>query len=317
MAEQASSSFGKVTTNKFNFLHIKWRRFLVFYFLSPFQLYKALSNQDKIIHFVDYKYFSLWICLFCNIFWRKKVYLHGHGGYKRQGVLSSLIHTIYLLFASGYICYCEYSAHHLKSITSKLLHKKISIVPNSLYLEPETKITSAAKTKNIFYIGRVRERCGLEILLKSAEQLGLVVEVLGTGDTNYKEKLKASFPTANFHGAVYEDKKQRQIARKCFCGVYAGDAGLSVVHYMAFGLPVIIHGNMRMHMGPEPSYVIHKGNGLIFKRQNVDSLVHTLDELIKNEHLRTTLATGALKTFNALRDPPMHESFLKILGEKI
>lgn len=313
LAEAAPQSFGDVEPNGFAFTVVHWRRALGLHWISPARLMKELKDQHKIVHFVDFKYLSLWFCLFLNPFWNKQVFLHGHGGYKRQGMLASFVHFVYLLFASGYICYCDYSARNLRSITPKFLHKKISVVPNSLYLKPAEKSVKVDTADRIFYVGRVRERCGLELLLKAAEELGLFVDVVGAGNTEYEQKLKFVYKSACFHGPIFDEDVQRKIAKNCFCGVYAGDAGLSVVHYMAFGLPAVAHGDMRKHMGPEPSYIADGKNGLLFERGNVNSLSGCLRELACNSEYRERLATEALKTFIELGVPPMHERFVRIL----
>jgi glycosyltransferase involved in cell wall biosynthesis len=96
-------------------------------------------------------------------------------------------------------------------------------------------------------------------------------------------------------------------------GAYGGDVGLSVVHYMALGLPVMVYGEIGKHMGPETSYIVDGLNGLVFERSNVDSLSEKISQLVNNKELRCSLVNGALDTFKSLQEPTMGAKFVKIM----
>lgn len=283
----------------------------VFFPRSLLKYLKLLRSSSHVIHFADFKYATLWLGLIYSRIMGVRFFLHGQGGYKgHQGIAKRIIYFFTVLMSDGYICYTEYSRNNLLRLLPGFLHRKVSVASNTLYLDGCSVYDSSSR--DIFYVGRLREGCGVDIVLQAAESLGLVVHVIGDGDA--RESLEHEYTTAIFHGAVFDEVAQREIASKCMAGVYGGDAGLSVVHYMSLGLPVLVHSSVRCHMGPEPSYVVDGYNGLFFERGSVGSLVEALATLKDNSALRDKLSTGSQKTFAALSEPSMHKKFIGIMG---
>lgn len=271
----------------------------------------AVVDSDVVVHFADFKYPSLYFCMILSILFRRRFFLHGQGGYKKQGFFHAFIYNFSLLLSDGYICYSDFSKDILSKITLRFLHNKISVVDNSLYL-PANKIAKVGN--DVLFIGRLRPGCGIELLLEAAALADLKVRVIGSGDSQFLQKIKHNFKNFIHYDALFDEKQQFAVAQGCFAGAYGGDAGLSVVHYMAYGLPVIVHDDLHKHMGPEPSYIVHGENGLTFRRGDLQSLVHALTTLKNDIGLQNKLAAGAAATFEKLNTPPMHEKFAKILG---
>ncbi len=281
------------------------------YFLKPRSgFYKDVLNSRLIVHFADFKYISLWCLILVCFFSNRKIFLHGQGGYKRKGLLHKITYNIILTLSDGYICYSEFSAFHLKSVAANFLHRKIYVVDNSLYLQSKRIFGG----DDVLYIGRLRTGCGIELLLEAALTVDLNVRVIGGGDHGFISELKKKYSNLIDYGTVFDEAQQFEIANDCFVGAYGGDAGLSVVHYMSYGLPVVVHSNLYKHMGPEPSYIKNGENGLTFERGNVHSLANALLTLKNDKDLQQKLGLGALETFKQLNNPPMHEKFAKILG---
>jgi len=272
---------------------------------------KAVRESDVIVHFADFKFPSLFLCMFFCFFSKTKFFLHGQGGYKRSGLLHKIVYNLSLCFCDGYVCYSQFSKKNLENVVVGSLHKKISVADNFLYVEGrEVKV----KGKDVLYIGRLRDGCGIELLLQSALIVGLKVRVIGGGDEIFIKKLIQTYENLVYYGAIFDESEQFSVAEGCFVGAYGGDAGLSVVHYMAYGLPVVIHDDLYKHMGPEPSYIVERENGLTFKRGDIVSLSQVLNELKDDVELQHKLSSGAFYTFLKLQNPPMHEKFAKILG---
>lgn len=314
-ANLPSSDFGSITPTQYKFIKAEWRDFYMFR-LMPFKIFtKCFKRADKIIHFADFKYLSFWLFLFACFFTNKKIWLHGQGGYKKNGLFHKIVYIMTVGLSDGYICYTEYSAKTLKRRLPKFLHKKISVCDNTLDIKPVNDVNTNYDDKAIFYIGRLREGCGIENLLKAAIKSNVKVKIIGTGKPEYLSALQSQFSEiATFYGAIFDEEKQMEIAKNCMAGAYGGDAGLSVVHYMALGLPIIVHGEIDKHMGPEPSYVSDGVNGLNFERGNIDSLVDKITALVNDKQLRNSLALGALNTFKNLQQPSMTEKLVKIMG---
>jgi glycosyltransferase involved in cell wall biosynthesis len=312
-AERPGPEFGNLDNVNFNFKEIKWKNFFKIKLIN-FKILKELETYNEVIHVGNFRYLTLWWLLVYSLFSNTRVWLHGHGGYKRNSILSKLIYFFSISMADGYICYTKFSQDSLKKKLPLFLHKKIYVCENTLDIEPVDKIEPSIRPR-ILYIGRLRESCGIEILLNAAIQTKTHVEIVGEGEKSYVMDLKRRFSQyATFYGAIFDEIKLKEISRTCLCGAYGGDAGLSVVHFMALGLPVIVHEDINCHMGPEPSYVIDKRNGLTFKRKNVLSLANKITFLLNNNNYRNRLALGALQTFRNINNLSMAEKFSRIIG---
>jgi len=316
LAGNSNSEFGSESGQNLSFklIDASWVKLLGM-FKYDFQVKKLWSQHDIVLHVADFKFLSLWLLLFKGCFTDKKLYLHGQGGYKKSGFLTRLVYFVAVFLCEGYICYTNYSKDALMNKLPKFLHRKISVCNNTLDIEPVGNVPERDERNSIFYIGRLRAGCEIEILLEAAIGASVKVEVIGAGCSNYLESLKNKYSAvATFHGAVFDEKKQKSIARNCMAGAYGGDAGLSVVHYMALGLPVIVHSDIDKHMGPEPSYVVDGVNGLNFTRNDVNSLTEKLKILVNDKGFCYRLAVESLDTFRSLGTPSMGERLAKILG---
>lgn len=308
------SEFGSVREAKYfhiekNIMSIGPIRIFIFNYLY------FLRSNDVIVHFADFKYFSTWLLLLLGRFFNCKILLHGQGGYKKKSSLSNFVYNISLRLCDKYICYTEYSRDSILKKINKNLEKKVLVLENSLMVD-NFGSCHKAHSKDILFIGRLREGCGLDLLLEAASSLDIKVNIIGPGEQTYIDKLKFEYnQIAKFFGAIYDNNLIKKIACDCFVGVYPGDAGLSVVQYMAYGLPIIVHSEIKNHMGPEPSYVIDGCNGLLFKRNDINSLVSNLSILRNDIQLRNALSTNSINTYVALNNPNMAERFQQILEQ--
>lgn len=315
-AGNASPGYGQgdLSKSKFTYVKANWKRLFGYLFFDP-KVFSLWKNSNIICHIADYKFVSLWVILLLNLLPSKKTFIYGQGGYKKKGLPINILYSASLFFCDGYICYTDFSKRELMKKTPKFLHHKIKVCDNTLLVSPVEKILEKNIENSILHIGRLRSGCDIEILLNAAQGAGVKVKVIGIGDEGYIEELKRKFGSiATFYGGIFDEEKQKEIASSCIAGAFGGDAGLSAVHYMSLGLPVIVHNNLSKHMGPEPSYVVDGVNGLLFERNNLESLTQKIKLLSQDDSLRKELALNSLDTFNRLSSPSMSEKFCKIFG---
>ncbi|HDH7845989.1 glycosyltransferase family 4 protein [Raoultella ornithinolytica] len=316
-------SFGKIECANFDFEILERRKKGVFYYFK--ELSKELKGKNKtIIHFGDFKYISLYQAIISRFTNGNMIFLHGQGGYKRKSVASKIIYNLTLIMVDGYICYNSFCAKELKSKTFKFLHNKIHHIDNTLYLTPVNHSQAYIKNREpaVVFIGRVRERSGIEFLLEACEKVrskieGFKVHIIGSGAADYISELESKYVTTVFHGPIYSQHDIKKISESCLAGVYGGDAGLSVVHYMSLGLPVIVHNDIYQHMGPEPAYIKNMHNGLLFERDNNDDLVQKIILLCENNELVEKLSLNSLLAYDQLSKPSMASKLVKILKREI
>lgn len=310
-ADIPPKDFGVQDCSGFHFVNVRWKKFGPFSMFSLRDFFEMWKNGSHFIHYADFKCLSLWFLLLMALFSNKKVFLHGQGGYKQKSVLATYIYKLSVRMSTGYIAYTEWCASELKKRLPDSLQCKVSYVNNSLYLNPVESPVSKSAT-DILFVGRLREGSNIEMLLQVATNLNLVVHVIGSGPELYEKKLREQFPEHYYYGAIYDWAEQVDISRQCFVGVYPGDAGLSVVTYLALGLPVVVHSDMDKHMGPEPGYITEK-NGRVFTRNKPDSLQCSIESL-KNSSELEAISLNSLHSYLTINCHDMAWEFLNVVG---
>lgn len=316
-------TFGVIENIPFEVDVVKVKKVSKFFYFK--EVFSKLKNEKQVIvHFGDFKYFTLYQSLYLSLFKRRVLYLHGQGGYKRSGLASKILYNVILFLTNGYICYNEFCSIELKKKTLPFLHKKIHHIDNTLYLEPicQDKIDMKEKGNSVIFIGRVRERSGVENILEAAKIVSteipdFKIHIIGGGEHNYLHLLSEKYPEAVFYGELYSQEDIMNVCSKSKAGIYGGDAGLSVVHYMSLGLPVIIHNDLYSHMGPEPSYIIDEYNGLLFERDNIKSIAEKLLMVCKDNTLIEKLSKNSIESFIKLSHPSMAEKLIDIIEKDL
>ena len=78
-----------------------------------------------------------------------------------------------------------------------------------------------------------------------------------------------------FYGACYDEKQICEFLYNADLCVSPGNVGLTAMHAMSFGLPVISHNNFPMQM-PEFEAIIDGETGTFFKENDIQSLAEAI-----------------------------------------
>src|SRR5690606_13649781 len=81
---------------------------------------------------------------------------------------------------------------------------------------------------------------------------------------------------------------------KCRLFVYPGGVGLSVLHAMAYGLPVVVHDDRWRHM-PEVAAFYRAGSGKTFAPGNSQSLASAILEVLEFTAVDNSWSKASIK----------------------
>ncbi|TCL07334.1 glycosyltransferase [Sodalis ligni] len=225
------------------------------------------EKPDKIFYYADLKNLTLWFSLILAKIFNIEIYLHGQGLFKKIKIhiTDKLIWSLALAFCTKFIAYNQYVSDEMERAfpSSK---NKISKCDNTLEDSQLYEMKPLIEDNNgILFIGRIRDGVNLDLLIEAVQiinnkhnekQEKYSLHIIGDGEM--LEEMKREYNDLDFikwYGKIYSHSDIELIARQCSIGVYPGDGGLSVVHYMALGLFPLVHGSWKRHMGPEPWYV--------------------------------------------------------------
>lgn len=280
-------------------------------------------KPDIVLTCANMRDITYWRLLFLCRKMKIKVFSHGQGLYskKKAHPLLAFLYRSAVHLSHKYICYTQISRNSL--ITANCAPEKLEVADNSIKFSVDaSEISKRGDEQGVLFIGRLREQCGLEDLIKAVAILReshstAKLHVVGSGEfeSTYREQYKQ--PWIVFHGAVYNDEKILELSLDCRVGCYPGNAGLSVVHYFSLRLPPILHDDIYSHMGPEPSYVRNGVNGITFqKSRGYQAIGETLLDAWKlptEEYLK--ISNAAFSEYRHLNTPTMETKILHILSQ--
>lgn len=284
---------GKINVNNY-FIngHMIWQKGLI----------KLAFNKeyDKYIVTDEVTSISSWIFAIIIKFSRnKKLYWgDGHGWYGRENFIKKIIKKSAFYLSDGEFVYGNYAKQIM--VANGLDSNKIWVVHNSLNHQEQLKyrdIFSNIYKEHfnntnpvIIFIGRLTKEKRLDMILTSinnAKAKGFEINCVIIGDGKTKNELIQRSKQLNieenvwFYGPCYtEDKISELITNADLC-VSPGNVGLTAMHSMVYGTPLITHNNFP-YQGPEFESIVQGKTGDYFEQGNIDSLSEKIISWFQN-----------------------------------
>ncbi len=238
---------------------------------------------------------SWWILLQRRIFFRKKrIYLWSHGWYGREGFLKKWLKRIYFGLADHVFTYGDYA----KSIAMEqgFNAERITPIHNSLDYNDQIKLRNQLTTSSIYrkyfgnsnptliFIGRLTKSKKLSMILSALKildekgfQCNLVL-IGGGEDADNLNKMVGKLglsPNVWFYGPCYNESTNAELIYNADLCVSPGNVGLTAIHSMTFGIPVITHSCFP-NQGPEFEAIKPGLTGDFFEQGSVESLADAI-----------------------------------------
>lgn len=230
---------------------------------------------------------------------RKRVFFWSHGWYGKETKIEKLVKNIYFhLPGGGIFLYGNYARELM--IKEGFNPNKLYVIHNSLDYEVQSQLRMSVsdgnvyeehfcnKNKNIIFIGRLTKVKRLDLLIDAIEKLkkeGNFINVTLIGDGTQRfflENLVKEKELSNqiwFYGASYDEKINAQLIYNADLCVSPGNVGLTAMHVMMFGCPVITHDDFT-HQMPEFESIIDGETGSFFRAGDSTSLAASINDWI-------------------------------------
>lgn len=232
----------------------------------------------------------VWLILINSFFLRRNVYLWSHGWYGREGFIKKIIKKIFFGLAYKVFTYNEKAKDLM--VEEGFKPEKILPIYNSLAYDYQLNIRETLKEGSdssfrtlyqlekpyFFFIGRLSEQKNLELILRamagieSKEFYLLIIgpEVDGGRFRETAESL-GLLGRVRFTGGLYDETSIAKLVSSGIACIAPGNVGLTAVHSMTYGTPVITHNNYSQQM-PEVETVVEGKTGSLFEYESVESL---------------------------------------------
>lgn len=275
---------------------IESRRFLRRFVWQSHFLKVAISKDYGCIVCVGNVYFlSTWLGAIISRLLGKKVIFWTHGYLRKESGFKGFLRMMFYSLADLFLVYGERGKVLL--VEMGFSPSKTLVVYNSLDYCSQVKLRERWERTAIFgeffkeadlpaliFIGRLSKRKKLNLLfdaLNKASRLGYHFNLLFVGDGDDGEELISEcyrlglHDCVYFYGASYSEVRNAQLIGAADICVAPGGVGLTCIHALTYGTPVVTHENPDFQM-PEFEAIIPKHNGDLFEYGNIDDLVKTL-----------------------------------------
>lgn len=250
----------------------------------------AFKKYDHYILYGDPGYISSWvIMIICRIL-GKKTYLWMHG-FKQQELSwkEKILSYPFISLSNKLLLYGNYSKEIM--IKNGIPEYKLECIYNSLDYYLQLKVRDQLNETNIFsnhfcnnlpvliYIGRIQKSKKIDMILDAMvllEQRGVNINLVIVGEDregvnliqNLEEKLLKHLW---LYGPCYDENIIGELMFNANICVSPGNVGLTAIHSLMYGTPVITHSNFK-NQGPEFESIQVGITGDFFEENNVEDL---------------------------------------------
>ena len=256
------------------------------------------KDYDTFLVLGDTRCLSTWLfCIRARLFHRRKrIFFWTHGWYGKESGIEKWVKKLFFSMANGGIfLYGDYARGLMieEGFKADILHT----IHNSLAYEKQLAIRQQISQSGIYkehfgneapvlmFVGRLTKVKHLDMILQVLGRLrdnGTTYNLVLIGDGEQRaslEKLSHKLGLEQqvwFYGACYDEQQLSTLIYNADLCVSPGNVGLTAMHVMVFGTPVLTHNDFPYQM-PEFE-AIHDGEtGALFERGNVESLAIAIE----------------------------------------
>ena len=222
--------------------------------------------------------------------------LHSERTMQASNKGKKLMKKVYFGLADGTFLYGNYAKELM--IKEGFDANKLFVIHNSLNYEQQLEFRNELSPSNIYYehfgnnhpillfVGRLTKVKRIDLLFESLSLLKrqnkeFNVVLIGSGSEEvYLKRLSLKLGMADsvwFYGACYDEKTNAELIYNADLCVSPGNVGLTAIHTLMFGTPVVTHNDFTMQM-PEFESIKDQVTGAFFEYNNAQSLAECIDK---------------------------------------
>lgn len=287
----------------------------------------------------EMKNLSAWTALLLKVFKPKlKVMLWMHGLYGSEKGLDKFIKLRMYHLADHLFLYGDYAKQLL--IAEGFKPSKLTTVYNTLDYERQLEIRSTLTLEDIYhkhfnnnqpticYIGRlqaIKRIDWLILLIVELKKKNMPSNLILIGDGEERSELERMAKQLGveesiwFYGASYDELELAKLLFNATVCVSPGNVGLTAMHSLVYGCPVITHRNFKAQM-PEFEAITEDETGSFYEENNfkdlVDVVTSWLEQSNSNLELRNSIRKACYEVIDKKYNPEFQlKAFQSILKD--
>jgi glycosyltransferase involved in cell wall biosynthesis len=265
---------------------------------------------------------STWYSAIIGKLTGKRILFWTHGWLANKGRFREQIKKRFMRLADTLLLYgtraksigarMGFSSDRMVVIYNSLNYHEQEAIRNQIrdedLIELRLRMFGDASTPYAICTARLTRECGLELLLAAQAVLredNKVVNVVLVGDGPERGRLstlaRAKSLPVFFVGACYDEAAVARLIRGASVTVSPGKVGLTAIHSLTYGTPVITHDHFDQQ-APEVEAIEPGRNGDLFKHGDVDDLARLMWKWCSrswpDEELRTRCYEAVERNYN-------------------
>ncbi len=256
--------------------------------------------------------FTAWSLVILGRVFRIPILLWGHGLLGDESGPRWWVRKLLYKLAAGQLLYGEYAKNLLvkKGFRPETLH----VVYNSLDYDEQLRVAGSLGFEDIagfrnklgvaegqglvVFTGRLQPIKRLDMLVEAAGRLserGKIIHIALVGEGTEKEKLAevarkyGILNNLHFLGVSYEEEYLGLVLSAADLCVIPSGGGLSIMHAMVFGTPVLLHDRLDCHF-PEWEAVKEGVTGFFYRYDDIDDLADKMEKALFLEHSKEKMS---------------------------
>ena len=271
---------------------------------------------------------SAWLIILLAPLFGKRVYLWSHGAYGDERGLKRWLTRWKMNHVEASLLYGEYARQLLLEMGVNA--DKLHVFYNSLAYDEQKALREQIQPTplyqshfgnnhpNLVFIGRLTKSKRLELILEAISLLkeqDYAVNATFIGDGEAREMLMKRTRQAGlteqiwFFGPCYDERQIAELLFNADLCVSPGNVGLTAMHAMTFGTPVITHNNFVRQM-PEFEAIEEGITGAFFIEGNAKSLAECIRHWLDKSTDRNVIRHACYQVIDAKYNP--HEQIKAI-----
>jgi len=305
------------------FSHFYWQRGSLKTLFKPYKHY-ILTGEVFCV--------STWLILLICLITKKKTYLWTHGWYGDEPFIKRTIKKFFFNLSSNVLLYGDYARDLM--INEGFNEKKLTAIYNSLDYDAQKLIRLNLKPSSIYnskfnnkwpvllFIGRIQKIKRLDLLIDAMCLLNdksMSCNLVIIGEEAEKTDIMSIIKEKNIDdnvwmfGSCFDEYLIGELIYNADICVSPGNVGLTAIHSLMYGTPVITHGNLCKQM-PEFEAIKAGETGLFFKENDAVDLANTIELwLATQSDQRETVRSKAYKVIDEKYNPNKQIVILKTL----
>lgn len=274
---------------------------------------------------------TVWLFLLLKRINQKNVYLWTHGAYGNEKGLKKFIRKKCVSLSTGTFLY----GRHAKDVLQNwgIPGEKLHLIYNSLDYDEQLPVRQSMfesdfykqhfknNNQNLVFIGRLTPVKKLDQVLKAVAHLkeqGVIYNVTFVGDGTEKNKLEdmsnhlGLSENVWYYGSCYDEKRIAEFLYNADVCVSPGNVGLTAMHAMTFGCPVISNDNFNKQM-PEYEAIEDGVTGAFFHEDDIISFADSIKRWLDSSKDRDAIREACYRVIDEKYNPHVQVQTLRLI----